>query len=125
MAILTTVASPDRQAFGARRYLPVSTWKVAALGALTIWLFVVGAHHEPWLDESQAWLIARDSSLGQLLVERVRYEGTPGIWHLLLWLCIRLGLPFAGLYLVSVTCDLWALRYCCGARLFRDRCARC
>jgi|HubBroStandDraft_2_1064218.scaffolds.fasta_scaffold30910_2 hypothetical protein len=106
MAILTTVASPDRQALGAGRYLPVWTWKVAALGALAIWLFVVGAHHEPWLDESQAWLIARDSSLRQLLVERVRYEGTPGLWHLLLWLCIRLGLPFAGLYLVSVTCAL-------------------
>lgn len=106
MAVLTTVVSPDRQAFGARWYLPVWTWKGVVLGALAIWLVVVGAHHEPWLDESQAWLIARDSSLSQLLVERVRYEGTPGLWHLLLWLCIRLGLPFGGLYLISVACAL-------------------
>jgi len=68
------------------------------------WLLVVGAHHEPWVDESQAWLIARDSSLASLLAERVRYEGTPGLWHLLLWLAIRCGLPFGQLHLVSVGC---------------------
>ena len=28
--------------------------------------------HEPWADEAQAWLIARDSGLFELLFQRVR-----------------------------------------------------
>ena len=106
MVVLTTLVSPDRKALGGERYLPLWTWKAVTLGALAIWLFAVGAHHEPWLDESQAWLIARDSGLVQLLVERVRYEGTPGLWHLLLWFSMRCGLPFGGLYLIPVACAL-------------------
>lgn len=83
-----------------------SLWKPAAFVAFAVWLLVVGSHHEPWFDESQAWLLARDSSLYELLVERVRYEGTPGLWHLLLWVSIRGGLPFGGFYLISVACAL-------------------
>lgn len=81
-------------------------WRVIAFIAFAAWLLVVGAHHEPWLDESQAWLLARDSSLYELLVERVRYEGTPGLWYLLLWVSIRIGLPFSGFYLISAACAL-------------------
>jgi hypothetical protein len=81
-------------------------WKITALIAFAAWLLVIGTHHESWIDESQAWLLARDSNLTQLLIERVRYEGTPGLWHLLLWLCIRCGLPFTGLFLVSTACAL-------------------
>lgn len=89
-----------------KRPLSFLDWKAAALLVFAIWLFVVGAHHEPWFDESQAWLLARDSSLFQLLADRVRYEGTPGLWHLLLWLLIRIGLPFDHLYVVSAVCAL-------------------
>lgn len=42
--------------------------------------------HEPWPDELQAWLIARDANLWEILFHITRYESTPGLWHLLLWL---------------------------------------
>lgn len=104
MAVLTAAAPPRRGA--ARHLLAGYGWKMAVLAALAVWLLVVGAHHEPWADESQAWLISRDSSLVSLFTENVRYEGTPGLWHLVLWLAIRCGLPFGGLYLISLGCAL-------------------
>ncbi len=73
------------------------------LVALAVWLARVGSAHEPWFDEAQAWLLARDNSLTDLLLREVRYEGSPGLWHLLLWLVQRAGLPFSGLWLVSTT----------------------
>src|SRR5689334_1095494 len=46
--------------------------------------------HGMWRDELQAWLIARDSaSVGDLFFN-LRYEGHPGLWHILLWLLSRL-----------------------------------
>src|ERR1019366_4863055 len=53
------------------------------------------------VDEAQAWLLARDNSLPDLLGHALRYEGTPGLWHLLLWVAIRCGLAYSGLYLIS------------------------
>ncbi len=42
-------------------------------------------HHEMWRDEHQAFLVARDAhSLPQLL-QNMRYEGNPALWHLLLF----------------------------------------
>ena len=64
-------------------------------------LLVVGAHHEPWFDEAQAWLIARENTPWSLVTTGVRYEGTPALWHGLLWIVQRLGLPYGGLWLVS------------------------
>jgi len=76
---------------------------MAVLFVYVALLGFVSWHHEPWFDESQAWLIARDSGLVELLTERLRYEGTPGLWHLLLCLPAKLGLPFRTLSLISLT----------------------
>lgn len=75
----------------------------AALGAalFAAALIAVGAHHEAWFDEAQAWLLARDSTLPDLLLERLHYEGSPGLWHALLWLAMQAGYPFSGLWLLS------------------------
>jgi hypothetical protein len=54
-------------------------------------------HHEPWADEAEAWLMSRDLPLGRLLLSEMRYEGSPGLWHLLLWCMTRLHLPYASL----------------------------
>lgn len=40
--------------------------------------------HEPWGDEAQAWLIARDNSVWEIIRSRLHYEGAPPLWHLLL-----------------------------------------
>ncbi|MHC4402667.1 MAG: hypothetical protein ACYTG0_23645 [Planctomycetota bacterium] len=65
-------------------------------------LAIVAWCHEPWFDEAQAWLIARDSGLAELFSERLRYEGTPGLWHALLFVPAKLGLPFRTLSVISV-----------------------
>jgi hypothetical protein len=57
--------------------------------------------HEPWADEAQAWLIARDLGIGGVL-HQMGYEGSPPLWHILLWVLIRLQLPYAALGFVSL-----------------------
>lgn len=46
--------------------------------------FLVGSVHEPWSDEAQAWLIARDASLHDLLFVLPHGELNPSLWHLML-----------------------------------------
>ncbi|MBQ7782588.1 MAG: hypothetical protein IJ368_01325, partial [Oscillospiraceae bacterium] len=50
--------------------------------------------HEPWYDEAQAWLIARDASYYDILFDIPHYEGHPPLWHLILSIPAKLGLPF-------------------------------
>ncbi len=42
-------------------------------------------YHEKWADEAQAWLIARDLDLRTIWFHELRYEGSPGLWHTILW----------------------------------------
>ena len=72
-----------------------------AFAVFVVSILLVGRRHEAWFDEAQAWLLARDNSLPDLLGHALRYEGTPGLWHLLLWVAIRCGLAYSGLYLIS------------------------
>jgi hypothetical protein len=72
-----------------------------AFGVFIGLLLVGGSRHEPWFDEAQAWLIARDSSPWTILAHLVRYEGSPGAWHLVLWAAERLGTPYDALWLIS------------------------
>jgi hypothetical protein len=57
--------------------------------------------HEPWADEAQAWLLARDASLSDLWLHLLHYEGSPGLWHTLLHVLIGFGLPYAAYNFVS------------------------
>jgi hypothetical protein len=66
-----------------------------AIAAVAVWF------HEPWADEAQAWLIARDLGIGGIL-HQMGYEGSPPLWHLLLCGLIRLHLPYAALGAVSL-----------------------
>ena len=63
-------------------------WRIADLGVLGMWIAVVGftlQYHEKWADEAQAWLIARDLDLKTIWFHELRYEGSPGLWHTILW----------------------------------------
>lgn len=66
--------------------------KIFSLAIVFIFL-VLGvcglANHEMWRDELQAWLIARDSGSPLDLIQNLRYEGHPGLWHSLLYLVTR------------------------------------
>lgn len=46
--------------------------------------------HEPWADEAQAWLLARDSGLVELITQRTRYDGHPALWYLVLYFPSRI-----------------------------------
>lgn len=92
-----------------------SPWKIVAprqkpgFGALeaivfTVYVALVAwtvAHHVPWADEAQAWLIARDASLGQIFGTDLHYEGSPGLWHFFLWILCRMHLSFAAMHWIS------------------------
>ncbi|MGA3316956.1 MAG: hypothetical protein ABSC64_11025 [Candidatus Korobacteraceae bacterium] len=63
---------------------------VAVLGSLaTLVLFTV-SKHEPWADEAQSWLLARDLGWWRLIFSELRYEGHPGVWHTILWVAIHI-----------------------------------
>jgi hypothetical protein len=81
-------------------------WRPVTLLVLAIWLLAVGVRHEPWFDEAQAWLLARDNGLWSLIAHKVRYEGTPGLWHVVLWFAIRSGLPFSHFALIPTAFGL-------------------
>ena len=53
-----------------------------AYAAVVLWTL---RYHEKWADEAQAWLIARDLDLRAIWFHELRYEGSPGLWHTILW----------------------------------------
>ena len=64
-------------------------WRIADFGVLSVWIAIVAftlQYHEKWADEAQAWLIARDLGLKTIWFHELRYEGSPGLWHTILWI---------------------------------------
>src|SRR5579862_3063718 len=82
VAELQVVSSSERPA--AARW-----WRIADFGVFATWIGIVAftlRYHEKWADEAQAWLIARDLDLKTIWFHELRYEGSPGLWHTILWL---------------------------------------
>lgn len=78
------------------------TWVESAVLAAYAGVVALGiGWHEPWADEAQAWLLARDLGWWHLLTHALHYEGSPGLWHSLLWVLVRLHVSFAGMHWVS------------------------
>ena len=61
----------------------------------------IGYFHEPWSDEAQSWLIAREEPIGEIFFYNSRYEGTFPLWTLILKLFINFGLEYQNIYIVS------------------------
>jgi hypothetical protein len=60
-------------------------------------------YHEKWSDEAQAWLIARDLDLKTIWFHELRYEGSPGLWHTILWVAQHVfHAPYAALGYIGV-----------------------
>ena len=74
---------------------------IILIAFLIVSLFI-GSHHEPWADEAQSWLIARDSSVFEIIWDISRYEGTLPLWILTLKIFIILGLTYNYLYIVPI-----------------------
>ena len=70
------------------------------ISELFIFLFFLASYlavllyHEPWFDEAQAWQIARRASFQDILFVIPHYEGHPPLWHLLLSIPAKLGVPY-------------------------------
>lgn len=60
----------------------------------TILHFVICAFHEPWYDEAVAWMIAKYSSVMNIMFEIPHYEGHPQLWFFVLMPFARLGIPY-------------------------------
>lgn len=71
--------------------------------------------HEPWFDEAQAWLIARDCSWKEILTVRPHYEGHPPLWWAMLAVPAKLGVPYeVGLKTINLACAglmIWLLEF--------------
>ncbi len=57
--------------------------------------------HEPWNDEAQAWLLARDLGLHELIFNALRYESHPPLWYLILWVPTHLHVGYPALSWIS------------------------
>lgn len=55
---------------------------------------IVMCFHEPWFDEAQSWLIARDSPIASIFSIRPHYEGHPPFWNLLLAIAAKNVIPY-------------------------------
>src|SRR5829696_3139490 len=75
-------------------------WVLVFVG-FAVLLAIAVAHHEPWMDEAQAWLLAKDSNPAELFAQYMRYEGSPALWHLILMIPAKLGLPYVTLNIVA------------------------
>ncbi|MGB7848161.1 MAG: hypothetical protein WBL63_21300, partial [Candidatus Acidiferrum sp.] len=63
-------------------------WRVGDAATWLAYVCVVAwtiRYHEKWADEAQSWLIARDLDLQTIWFHELRYEGSPGLWHTILW----------------------------------------
>ena len=58
-------------------------------------------HHEPWRDEAQAWLIARDLTFIDIF-RQMAYEGTPALWHMILAFFAKMGFSYISINLVNL-----------------------
>lgn len=74
-----------------RLYILFTMFLFTVYAGLVIFLMF---YHEPWRDEADAWLLARDNSLFGIL-SLMRYAGTPCLWYLMLAPLAKIGLPYA------------------------------
>ena len=73
--------------------------KIANPLYLLIWLGLsvfMAIHHEPFSDEAQAYLIARDASLFDIITDVARAEGHPLLWYIWLkiWLLFKIDYSY-------------------------------
>lgn len=57
-------------------------------------LIIISYFHEPWFDEAQSWIIAKDVSFKDILFFIPHYEGHPPLWHIYLIPFAKSGLTY-------------------------------
>ena len=75
--------------------------KTTIVISFIIFTLLIANYHEHWADEAQSFLIARDTSLADLL-GYMKYEGTPPLWVLLIKLFIFLGGTYDAFFILPI-----------------------
>ena len=76
-----------------------------------VWNLILLILHEPWRDEANAWLFARDCSLFRLFSE-IHFQGHPCLWYLILMPFAKIGFPIFTMGIISLlfmTAAAWLL----------------
>lgn len=81
-------------------------WLILAFSLAVILLKI---HHESWRDESEVWLIARDSPGLFALLRQIGYTGSPALWYLLVYPLAQSGLPYASMAALHFVLGLGAV----------------
>lgn len=116
MSSATVAATDNRTRCDAiRHWLSPHRLHCIVLAAYVIVVATVMCFHEPWFDEAQAWLIARDCSWREMILERPHYEGHPPLWWMMLAAPAKLGVPYEiGLKSINLACAtlmIWLLEF--------------
>lgn len=82
----------------------LETWlPFVAFAAYLAIVVVLVFHHEPWRDEADTWLAARDLSPAGLF-RFANYVGSPTLWYFLQMPLAKLGAPYMSLGLLNAAC---------------------
>jgi hypothetical protein len=76
--------------------------ELIALISFIILAFIIGSKHEPWADEAQAWLLARDATIPEIITKYMCYEGSPPLWHIILKVFINFGMPYKYYFIIPL-----------------------
>lgn len=88
-------------------------FKITSFILFVVLALIIGMHHEPWADEAQSWLIARDTKLTNLL-SVMSYEGSPALWPIILKIFICFGIEYQHLFIIPLffsSLGIWLLIY--------------
>ena len=76
-----------------KRSIPKSSIILLCLFIVYLALTFIGAaRHEIWYDEAQAWNIAKYNDISGI-IDFMKYEGHPPLWHFVLYPFAKAGLP--------------------------------
>lgn len=64
--------------------------------------FIICLHHEHWADESEAWLIARDTNFYTLFFKYLHTDGHPALWHLVIKFFQMFGLTYDYFFIIPI-----------------------
>jgi len=87
----------------------IFTFKNCLFFIFIILSIILTIGHNPWRDEAQVWMMTRDLPDIPSLLSQMRYEGTPPLWHLIIYPFVKLGFPYITLSLIHFLINLSAI----------------
>ena len=93
----------DREGGRSSRYSELPEWITLTVYAALV-AFAI-PFHEPFVDEAAVVATRSEPVAHDLFQTYLRYEGSPGLWHFLLWILVRLHISYT-----RYSLDLWSNR---------------